>query len=70
MRTNEKLRWSKGPDRSQYVATGRWGVYTIDGNGAPPNRWTVVYPNGDYGMVDTLGEAKAWADQWDKQRKG
>lgn len=46
-----------------YQATSPWGLYTIDGNNAGRNRWTVTYPGGDYGMVDALAEAKLWADQ-------
>ena len=46
-----------------YHATSPWGLYTIDGNNVGRNRWTVSYPDGDYGMVDTLAEAKAWAAQ-------
>ena len=32
------------------------------------NRWTVTYPDGDYGMVDALAEAKAWAAQDAEER--
>jgi hypothetical protein len=46
-----------------YHATSPWGLYTIDGEGAGRNRWTVTYPDSDYGMVDSLAEAKAWAAQ-------
>jgi hypothetical protein len=45
-----------------YHATSPWGLYTIDGNNFGRNRWTVTYPDNDYGMADTLGEAKAWAE--------
>jgi hypothetical protein len=45
--------------RRAYVrADGHW----IDGHGCGRMRWTVNYPDGDYGMTDTLAEAKAWAD--------
>lgn len=59
------LRWKKtGP--GAYRATSTYGDYTIDGNNAGRNRWTVTYPDGDYGMVDSLAEAKAWgfASSW------
>ena len=48
-----------------YHATSAWGLYTIDNEGYGRNRWTVTYPgpDNDYGMVDSLGEAKAWAEQ-------
>jgi len=36
--------------------------HIIDGNGYGRMRWTVVYLDGDYGMTDTLAEAKAWAE--------
>lgn len=56
------LSWKKtGP--GAYRATSAHGDYTIDGNNAGRNRWTVTYPDGDYGMVDSLREAKAWAAQ-------
>jgi hypothetical protein len=51
-----------------YHATSPWGLYTIDGSGYGRNRWTVTYPDGDYGMVDALAEVKAWADQDAAQR--
>ena len=56
------LSW-KRVSKGVYHATSPWGVYRIDGNNPGQNRWTVTYPNDDYGMVDTLGEAKAWAEQ-------
>jgi len=55
------LSWKK-VKAGVYAATSPWGLYSIDGNNAPGrNRWTVTYPDDDYGMVDSLGEAKAWA---------
>lgn len=36
--------------------------HIIDGHGFGRMRWTVVYPDGNYGMTDSLAEAKAWAD--------
>jgi hypothetical protein len=61
------LTWKKiGP--GIYHATSPWGLYTIDGHGAGRNRWTVTYPDGDYGMVDALAEAKAWAAQDAEER--
>jgi hypothetical protein len=56
------LQW-KRVSAGIYTAASPWGAYGIDGNNAGRNRWTVFYPDGDYGMVDTLGEAKAWAQQ-------
>ena len=56
------LRWKK-IKAGVYHATSPHGLYTIDGGGYGRNRWTVTYPDGDYGMVDSLGEAKAWAAQ-------
>lgn len=55
------LRWKK-VTAGVYSATSPWGLYMIDGNNAGRNRWTVTYPGGDYGMVDSLREAKAWAE--------
>lgn len=57
-----KLKWKK-IQAGVYHATSPWGLYTIDGNNYGRNRWTVTYPDGDYGMVDALAEAKAWAEQ-------
>jgi len=57
-----KLRWTK-VSAGVYHVTSPWGLYTIDGNNYGRNRWTVTYPDGDYGMVDALAEAKAWAEQ-------
>jgi hypothetical protein len=56
------LKWKK-VRAGVYSATSPWGLYSIDGGGAGRNRWTVTYPDGDYGMVDALAEAKAWAEQ-------
>jgi hypothetical protein len=56
------LSWKK-VTAGVYHATSPWGLYTIDGSGYGRNRWTVTYPGGDYGMVDALAEAKAWAQQ-------
>lgn len=44
-----------------YAAPSALGLYSIDGNNAGRNRWTVTYPDNDYGMTDSLSEAKAWA---------
>lgn len=55
------LRWKK-VTAGVYHATSPWGLYTIDGNNAGRNRWTVTYPNDDYGMADALAEAKLWAE--------
>jgi hypothetical protein len=55
------LRWKK-VRAGFYHATSPWGLYTIDGNNTGRNRWTVTYPNGDYGMADALAEAKLWAE--------
>lgn len=57
----DRLTWTK-VSKGVYHATAPSGLYTIDGNNAGTNRWTVTYPDGDYGMTDSLGEAKAWAD--------
>lgn len=59
---SETLRWKK-IRAGVYHATSPWGLYTIDGSGYGRNRWTVTYPDSDYGMVDALAEAKAWAQQ-------
>lgn len=40
-------------------------VYLIDGNGAGRMRWTLTYPNGDVGITDSMGEAKAWAETFE-----
>jgi hypothetical protein len=45
-----------------YAAPSALGLYSIDGNNAGRNRWTVTYPDNDYGMTDSLSEAKAWAE--------
>lgn len=55
------LRWKK-ITAGVYHATSPWGLYTIDGNNYGRNRWTVTYSSGDYGMADTLAEAKLWAE--------
>lgn len=55
------LRWKK-IKAGVYHATSPWGLYVIDGNNYGRNRWTVTYPDGDYGMADALAEAKAWAE--------
>jgi hypothetical protein len=54
------LHWKKVRAGVYHAASPR-GLYTIDGNNAGRNRWTVIYPDGDYGMVDSFAEAKAWA---------
>jgi DNA topoisomerase IB len=51
-----------GPGRPILTADTPVGRYTIDGNNAGRNKWTVVYPDGDYGMVDSQAEAIAWAE--------
>lgn len=61
------LRWKK-VKAGVYAATSPWGLYSIDGNNYGRNRWTVTYPDGDYGMVDSLGEAKAWAESHAAER--
>lgn len=61
------LRWKK-ISPGVYHATSPVGRYVIDGNNAGRNRWTVTYPDGDYGMVDALAEAKLWAAQHDEER--
>lgn len=61
------LRWKK-VKTGVYAATSPWGLYTIDGTGYGRNRWTVTYPDGDYGMVDALTEAKAWAELHAEER--
>lgn len=65
------LRWKK-VRAGVYHETSPWGLYTVDGNNYGRNRWTVTYPDGDYGMVDSFGEAKAWAEQaWvERSRRG
>jgi hypothetical protein len=55
------LRWKKS-GAGIYRAALLWGVYMINGNNYGRNRWTVTYPNGDFGMTDSLAEAKAWAE--------
>src|SRR5262249_34009972 len=57
-----KLLWKKIAP-GIYHATSPRGLYTIDGHAAGRNRWRVTNPDGDYGMVDALAEAKAWAAQ-------
>lgn len=57
----DRLTWTK-IGKSSYQATTPRGLYAIDGNGAGRMKWTVTYPDGDYGFTDSLGEAKAWAD--------
>lgn len=64
---NAVLSWKK-VKAGVYHATSSWGLYTIDGNNYGQNRWTVTYPDGDYGMVDALTEAKAWAKQDAEER--
>lgn len=61
------LRWAK-VSAGAYHATSPFGLYTINGNNAGRNRWTVTYPDGDYGMCDALAEAKAWAESDVAQR--
>lgn len=61
------LQWKK-VSTGVYHATSPWGLYTIDGNNYGRNRWTVTYPSGDFGMVDALTEAKAWAAQDAEER--
>jgi hypothetical protein len=51
------LRWKKIA-AGVYHATSPWGLYVIDGNNYGRNRWTVTYPDSDYGMADALAEAK------------
>lgn len=54
-------------DQPAEVANTKHGGYVVDGNGYGRMKWTVEYPegaeNGDYGMTDTKGEARAWAAQ-------
>jgi lysophospholipase L1-like esterase len=61
-RHSDGLHWLK-KERGVYQASSSRGTYTIDGNNRGRNRWTVTYPNGDYGMADSLREAQAWAEQ-------
>jgi len=60
---NKPLKWRK-IGAGVYHAESPWGLYTIDGNNVGRNRWNITYP-GDFsadGMVDSLAEAKAWAE--------
>ena len=61
------LSWKK-VKAGVYHATSPWGLYTIDGNNYGRNRWTVTYPDDDYGMADALAEAKLWAEQHAAER--
>jgi len=62
------LRWKKVA-AGVYHATSPWGLYTIDGTGSyGRNRWTVTYPDGDYGMADALAEAMLWAESDAEER--
>lgn len=38
------------------------GRYVVDGSGYGRMRWSVVYPDGDYAITDTRGDARANAD--------
>lgn len=62
------LAWKKA-GKGIYKADSPKGVYTIDGNGYGRNKWTVTYPDGDYGMADALAEAKIWAESHEAERK-
>ncbi len=66
-----KLSWKK-VRAGVYAATSQWGLYSVDGNNYGRLRWTVTYPDGDFGMADSLGEAKAWAavDADQRERRG
>lgn len=64
----QQFNWLKTKDRfgaPHEVANTKHGGYVVDGNGSGRMKWTVEYPegggNGDYGMTDTKGEARAWA---------
>jgi lysophospholipase L1-like esterase len=67
LRGTNGLEWKKKA-RGVYEASTPQGVYIIDGNNRGRNRWTVTYPNEDYGMADSLQEAQAWAEQDLKER--
>lgn len=65
-------------DQVVYRADSPIGTYEIDGNNPGRNHWTIIYPSKrpdwgeppDYGMVDTLAEAKAWAEMDLESRVG
>ncbi len=63
------LTWKKA-GKGVYHADTPHGRYTIDGNNAGRNRWTVTYPDGDYGMADALSEAKIWAQEHEASKAG
>ena len=60
--TARRATWTITTDREGRRHYTRPDGHIIDGHGCGRLRWTVRYPDGDYGMTDTLAEAKAWAD--------
>lgn len=60
--TTTRQVWIVTTDRDGRRHYVRADGHTIDGHGCGRMNWTVTYPDGDYGMTDTLAEAKAWAD--------
>lgn len=57
------MTWITTTDREDHRHYVRADGHVIDGHGAGRMRWTVTYPDGTYGMTDTLAEAKAWAGE-------
>lgn len=63
--------WLKTTDRlggRTEVANTEHGGYAIDGNGYGRMKWTVEYPDKDYGMTHSKREARAWAAEDHRQR--
>lgn len=59
---SSQAQWTRD-DLGVYHRQTPYGEQTIDGSNAGRNRWTITYLAAeDYGMVDTLKEAKAWAN--------
>lgn len=68
LQVESAITWRR--ENGGYLGTGEHGTYQIDGNGFGRMRWTVRYSDDeeDYGMTDTLGEAKEWAESEERQR--
>lgn len=70
--STDQFHWLPTKDRdgkSNEVLNTDVGPYIVHGGGRRPTPWTVLYPRAateknfdDYGMTDTKGEARAWAE--------
>ena len=67
----DQFPWFKTTDRyggRAEVANTEHGPYVIDGTGYGRMKWTVEYPDHDYGMTPTKRLAREWAAEDYRER--